>query len=300
MKRIAATIVTTLVLAGCASSQDETARPIEIVATTAVVGDLARSVGGRAEVRTLLRANTDPHDFEPRPSDARALAGADVLVVSGGDLDDWVGGLVGAAGFDGEQLTLFDTLGPVSKDPHWWHDPRNGIRAVAQIRDALMRADPQGRAVYERNARAYTERLRRLDRSIASCMRRVPASERKLVTTHDALGYYARRYDIEVVGALIPSLSTQAQPSGRDVQELVGQIRSEGVKAIFPESALNPRLERAVSREAGVKVGGELWADTLGPRGSGAETYLGSLSANTATLAEGMSGGRVRCRPRGA
>jgi len=101
-----------------------------------------------------------------------------------------------------------------------------------------------------------------------------------------------------VVGALIPSLSTQAQPSGRDVQELVGQIRSEGVKAIFPESALNPRLERAVSHEARGNVGGELWADTLGPRGSGAETYLGSLSANTATLAEGMSGGRVRCRPR--
>ena len=298
MKKTAATIVTMLVLAGCGSSQDGAARPVEVVATTAVAGDLARAVGGRrAEVRTLMRANTDPHDFEPRPSDARALAGADVLVVSGGALDDWVGGLVDAVGFEGEQSTLFDALAPVSEDPHWWHDPRNGIRAVAQIQAALMRADPQGRGVYERNARAYTQRLRRLDRSIASCIRRVTASERKLVTTHDALGYYARRYDIEVVGALIPSLSTQAQPSGRDVQELVGQIRSEGVKAVFPESALSPRLERAVSREAGVNVGGELWADTLGPRGSGAETYLGSLSANTATLAEGMSGGAVHCRP---
>jgi len=246
-----------------------------------------------------MRANADPHDFEPRPSDARALSGADLLVVSGGDLDDWVGAIVGAVSFEGEQLTLFDKLAMVSEeDPHWWHDPRNGIRAVAQVRDGLIRADPKGRAEYERNAGAYTERLRRLDRSIASCMGRIPQSKRKLVTTHDALGYYARRYDVEVVGALIPSRSTQAQPSGRDVQKLVGQIRSEGVEAIFPESALDPRLERAVSREARVKVGGELWADTLGPRGSGAETYLGSLSANTATLAEGMSGGTVRCRPR--
>ena len=136
-----------------------------------------------------------------------------------------------------------------------------------------------------------------MDRSIAACVAKVPPAQRKLVTTHDAFGYYARRYDIEVVGALIPSLSTQAQPSGRDIQRLVDQIRAERVKAIFPETALNPRLERAVSREAGVRAAPRLWADTLGPPGSPAGTYLGSLASNTATLVDGMSGGRVRCRP---
>jgi zinc/manganese transport system substrate-binding protein len=126
-------------------------------------------------------------------------------------------------------------------------------------------------------------------------MRRVPADKRKLVTTHDALSYFADRYDVEVVGALIPSLSTQAQPSARDVKELVDQIREEGVRAIFPETALNERLEDAVSREAGAEVGGQLWVDALGPEGSGAETYLDAMRRNADVMAKGMSGGTVGC-----
>ncbi len=298
-----------VLLAGCGGDdRGASSKPAaQVVATTTHVGDLTRAVAGRrAGVTQLLQPNSDPHEFEPRPSDAGALGRAEVFVASGGELDTWSDDLNRSAGGSASSVKLIDSVRTVrgeqgdqeSVDPHWWQDPTNAVRAVETIRSALIEADPGGRAAYTNNARAYTKRLRRLDRSIASCLRRVPASKRKLVTTHDALGYYARRYDIEVVGALIPSRSTQAQPSGRDVQELVGQIRSEGVEAIFPESALDPRLERAVSREAGVSVGGELWADTLGPRGSGAETYLGSLSANTATLAKGMSGGTVRCGPR--
>jgi ABC-type Zn uptake system ZnuABC Zn-binding protein ZnuA len=166
------------------------------------------------------------------------------------------------------------------------------------IRDALSDADPQGRGTYERNADAYLRKLRALDAEIADCMRRVPADKRKLVTTHDALGYFADRYGLEVVGALIPSLSTQAQPSARDIDELVDQIRSEGVEAIFPETALNQRLEDAVSREAGAQVGGQLWTDALGPQGSGAETYLDAMRKNADTMAEGMSGGAVTCSGR--
>jgi zinc/manganese transport system substrate-binding protein len=115
------------------------------------------------------------------------------------------------------------------------------------------------------------------------------------VTTHDSLGYFAERYGIEVIGSVIPSLSTQAQPSARDIDALVGQIEDEGVKAIFPEAAVSQRLERAISRESGAEVGGELWTDTLGGEGSGAETYLDAMRANAAALAEGMSGGRVSC-----
>ncbi len=288
-----------LALAGCGDGDDGPKPAIRVVATTPQVADMARAVGGRrAEVTQILRPGIDAHDFEPRPSDARALAEGDVVVASGGELDDWVGDLASTAGFEGERLTLFDEIAPPRRDdPHWWQDPRNSVRAVGEIERALVAADPAGRAVYDRNARAYAGRLRRMDRAIAACVDRVPAAKRKLVTTHDAFGYYARRYGIDVVGALIPSLSTQAQPSGRDIQRLVDQIRAQRVEAIFPETKLNPRLERAVSREAGVRVGPGLWADTLGPPGSEAGTYLGSLAVNTARLVEGMSGGRVRCRP---
>jgi ABC-type Zn uptake system ZnuABC Zn-binding protein ZnuA len=123
----------------------------------------------------------------------------------------------------------------------------------------------------------------------------VPPGERKIVTTHDALGYFADRYGVKVIGAVIPSLSTQAQASARDVDKLVNQIRSEGVEAIFPEAAVTQKLEQAISREAGAKVGGRLYADTLGPEGSGAATYLEAMRHNATTLVDGMSGGRVSC-----
>ena len=181
-------------------------------------------------------------------------------------------------------------------DPHWWQDPRNAILAVAAIRDTLVEADPDGRAAYERNAAAYTRELRRLDADVERCIARVPPNKRKLVTTHDALGYFAERYGIEVIGAVIPSLSTQAQPSAKDVDELVEQIEDEGVEALFPEVAVSQRLEQAISRESGAEVGRELWTDSLGPEGSGADTYVDALRANADALAEGMSGGRVRCR----
>ena len=136
-------------------------------------------------------------------------------------------------------------------DPHWWQDPLNADRAVVAIRDALIQADPDGASAYRTNAASYRRRLRALDRGVAACIARVPRAQRKLVTTHDALGYYADRYGLAVVGALIPSLSSQAQPSARDIGALVEQIEDEGVRAVFPESSLDTRLERAVARESG-------------------------------------------------
>jgi ABC-type Zn uptake system ZnuABC Zn-binding protein ZnuA len=130
---------------------------------------------------------------------------------------------------------------------------------------------------------------------VAECVDQLPRSERKLVTTHDALGYYTGRYGLTLVGAVIPSLSTQAQPSSKDVNQLVDQIREEKVKAIFPESSLNPKLEDAVARESGAKVGGALWADTLGPKDSKGATYISSIQDNTQTIVSGLSSGSVRC-----
>ena len=278
------------------------------VATTTQVADLVANVGGaRVDVHGILPAGGDPHAFEPRPSDAASLTDAPVVFKSGGDLDGWLDELLDNVGADAEVVPLIDHVHTIQGggehagegiDPHWWQDPRNAILAVAAVRDALTKVDPEGRDAYRRNAAAYTRRLRRLDSEIAACMAQVPAGERKLVTTHDALGYFAARYHVEVVGALIPSLSTQAQPSVEDINALVGQIRDEGVKAIFPETAINDKLEQAVSREAGAEVGKPLWADSLGPGGSTGDTYLKAMAFNTEAMVDGMTAGKVACKPK--
>jgi ABC-type Zn uptake system ZnuABC Zn-binding protein ZnuA len=199
------------------------------------------------------------------------------------------------AGGDAEVLTLIDHVDRLGDDPHWWQDPRNVVAAVDAIGEALAQADPDGADEYRANARAYAARVRRLDAAIARCTAGVPARQRKLVTTHDALGYFARRYDVEVIGAVIPALSSQAQPSAGDTDRLVRQIRSEGVETIFPESALNPELEEAIAREAGAKVGEPLWADALGAEGSTGATYLDAMAANADALVRGFTGGERGC-----
>jgi ABC-type Zn uptake system ZnuABC Zn-binding protein ZnuA len=301
---IALTLLATMLASGCGDDEAGAGAGsgVTVVATTTQVGDFVRNVGGgRVDVHQILQPNSDPHEYEPRPSDARAVAEAEVVFRSGGDLDEWLEEVLSGAGEDVPTLTMIDSVetieGEGETDPHWWQDPRNAVLAVDAIREALVEADPDGRNEYTRNAAAYIERLRALDRSIAGCMERVPADQRKLVTTHDALGYYARRYDVEVIGALIPSLSTQAQASAKDTLELVEQIEREGANAIFPETSLNPKFEEAVAREAGVEVGDQLWADSLGPEGSDGETYLEAMASDTRDLVEGLSAGQVRCTP---
>jgi ABC-type Zn uptake system ZnuABC Zn-binding protein ZnuA len=280
--------------AGCADDDTRAGEAgVKVVATTPPVADMVRQVAGRrAEVHGLLPANADPHGYEPRPSDVRQLSRADLVVRSGGELDDWLSDVLESAGGDAPVASLIESVQRFEGDPHWWQDPLNAIAAVGAIRDGLVEADPGGRSGYRSRARGYVARLRRLDRSIAACVARIPAGGRKLVTTHDALGYYARRYGFEVIGALIPSRSSRGQPSAREVERLVDQIEREDVQAIFPESSLESRLEGAVARESGAEVGGTLYADSLGP----ASTYVGSLQANTEAIVEGLTGGD-RCRP---
>jgi zinc/manganese transport system substrate-binding protein/manganese/iron transport system substrate-binding protein len=288
---------------------------VKVVATTTQAADLARNVGGdRVDVEGLLAPNADPHEYEVRPDDVKALADADVVVRSGGDLDAWLDEAIENAGGDPEVVTLLDAVKPLAGghdhehagseeeehagdevDPHWWQDPRNAELAVAAIERALSRADPEGASGYRSRADAYTGELRRLDRAVARCWDEVPASQRKLVTTHDALGYYARRYHLEVVGAVIPSLSTRAQPSAGDTAELIDLIRRERVRAIFAESSVNPKVEQAIARETGARVGRALWADSLGPAGSDGATYLRSMASNTRSLVGGVTGGTVSC-----
>jgi zinc/manganese transport system substrate-binding protein len=167
---------------------------------------------------------------------------------------------------------------------------------VRAIRNALAAADPAHRAAYARRAAAYLRRLRALDTRLAACFARLPRTERKLVTDHDAFGYFARRYGLDVVGAVIPSQSTQAQPSAGATARLIRLIRREHVRAVFPESSINRRLADTIARETGVTSQYTLYGDTLGPAGSAGATYLGMEQANADAIVRGLSGGRLRCR----
>ena len=180
-------------------------------------------------------------------------------------------------------------------DPHWWHDPRNAEAAVRAIGDALAAADPAHRAAYARRAAAYLRRLRALDTRLAGCFARLPRTERKLVTDHDAFGYFAHRYGLDVVGAVIPSQTTQAQPSAGKTARLIRLIRREHVRAVFPESSINPRLADTIARETGASSRYTLYGDTLGPAGSSGATYLQMEHANADAIVRGLSGGRLRC-----
>jgi zinc/manganese transport system substrate-binding protein len=297
-----------LLLAGCgASSRSASPGAVTVVATTTQLGDFVRAVGGeRVDVVQLLQPNSDPHEYEPRPDDVRALLDARVVFESGDGLDAWMAQVVSESGAHPRVVTLADAAvshvagessGPEASryDPHWWHDPRNVEAAIPAIRAALARANPPAAALYARNARAYLERLRRLDAGIAACMRRVPAAQRKLVTDHDALGYFARRYGIELVGTVIPSQTTQAQPSAGDLAELVQTIRREHVHAIFPESSVNAKLAQAIARETGASADETLYGDTLGPAGSDGATYLAMERHNADALVRGFTAGRQGC-----
>lgn len=281
--------------AGCRSAKEQDAP--EVVVTTTHVADLAQNVAGdRAEVNGILFAGSDPHDYEPRPSDAAAIAGAKLVITSGGEVDEWADELIESSGTDAEVVTLTDSL-PLADgeggepDPHWWHDPVRGGIAAGAVARALGRMDPEDRDRYVESAANYRERLAALDAEIAECAAQVPEPARKLVTSHDSLGYLADRYGFEVVGAAIPALSTQAQASAGETADLVELIRAEGVRAVFAEAGLPDDLEAAIANDAGVALGEELYADSLGEAGSPGDTYLGSLRANARALIAGVSAG---------
>jgi ABC-type Zn uptake system ZnuABC Zn-binding protein ZnuA len=285
---------------GCGDEGAAAAGRLDVVATTTQAADLARHVAGRrAQVIGLLAPNADPHDYELRARDMKALVHARVVVRSGGDVDAWLGAALDGAGNRAPVVTLLDHVVALRTaegvDPHWWQDPRNAVRAVAAIREALVRADPLHAAGYRARAARYAARLRALDAAVARCLAAVPAAQRRLVTTHDALGYYARRYGIRVVGAVIPSLSSAGQPSAGEVAGLVRTIRAQGVHAIFAERSVNPKVEAAIAAEAGATVGRPLWADTLGEPGTEGATYAGSIAANTRALVAGFTAARRTC-----
>jgi ABC-type Zn uptake system ZnuABC Zn-binding protein ZnuA len=227
------------------------------------------------------------------------------VLANGDGLDHWLDKVVKDSGSSARVVRLSGDVPlqlpgdePGKHDPHWWQDPRNAIAAVRQIAVVLARADPGHAGAYRANADAYVARLRRLDATIAGCVAPLAPAQRKLVTDHDAFDYYARRYGFRIVGAVIPAQTTQAEASAGELARLVRQIRREHVRAVFPEESVSPKVAEAVAREAGATARLRLYGDTLGPKGSAGETYVGMVTANTDRILDGLSGGHLGCSAR--
>jgi ABC-type Zn uptake system ZnuABC Zn-binding protein ZnuA/ABC-type Mn2+/Zn2+ transport system permease subunit len=291
--------------AGSGPSTDAAGRArAPVAATTTQVGDLVRTIGGdTVTVRQILKPSSEAHDYEPRPQDVLAVAGAKVVFTSGLGLDAWSQDLVKDAASDATVVDLGAQApvrrpaadDPAEPDPHWWHDPANIAAAATRIEAALIAANPAARATIAANARRFRARAAATDRAIRACLARVPAADRKIVTDHDAFAYFTERYGVTSVGAVFPSQSTQGQPSAGDLAALERTIRREHVRAVFPESSLNPKLAKRLAADTGASSDATLYGDTLGEQGTPAGTVLGAEAANAAALARGMTGGKVRC-----
>jgi ABC-type Zn uptake system ZnuABC Zn-binding protein ZnuA/ABC-type Mn2+/Zn2+ transport system permease subunit len=294
---VAAGAVMTLAIAGCGDGDDSKVR---VVATTTQVGDWARAVKGDGfSVHQILKPNTDPHEYEARPDDVEALANADVIFRSGGDLDEWVREAADDAGSDAELVDLSQGLphlrrGGGELDPHWWHDPRNVPRAVLRLAEGLVRAAPSREGQVARRTRNYVLLVRAVDQEISRCMQSIPPARRKLVTDHDAFAYLAARYGLDVVGTVIPARTTLAQPSAGELGRLADTIERERVPAVFPESSVGADAARAIARQTGADASHVLYGDTLGPAGSRAANYIGMLAANADSIVRGLTGKRCR------
>ena len=279
---------------------------LRVVATTVQIEALAREVGGDLiDLHGVVPAGADAHEFEPTASDLAAIEDADVILRHGIELDDWLDGTLSAARdaeltvvtsgielHEGEAHHEEEEGGEEEEhegqDPHVWHDPANAKIMVQNIAAALAAADPPNGEAYEANSTAYQQTLDETKQQVQAIIDEIPAANRKLVTNHDAFGYFARAFGLEVVGAVIPSLSTEAEPSASDTAALLDTIDAEGVRAIFAESSVNPALARTLASDAGILIVDDLYGDSLGEEGSGAETLDGMLLFNARKIAEAL------------
>ena len=285
--------------AACGGGGETSATPtgstvgrLRVVATTTQIADLARNVAGdRAEVASLVGPNQDPHEFEPRPDQLRALDNANLVLRHGLGLDHFADKPLGSVS---KEKVVVVTAGVrlIQDDPHVWFDVDNAKIMAANVRDALVKADAANAGRYRANADAYLKELDQLNAFVRSETDRVPRGCRKLVTDHEVLTYYAAAYGFEIVDTVIPGSSTEAEPSARDIATAVERIRSSGVPAVFAQASANPQLMERVAREAGVKVVTGIYADSLGPPGSDGDTYIKMLRANTGRIVGALEGCR--------
>ena len=279
--------------------------PLQVLATTSIIGDVVRQVGGDAiNLVVLMPPGQDPHSFQPGAADLTAAADADVIFVNGWNLEE---GLVEDLNNIGREAVIVPVSAGIvprelvageqedeehgATDPHVWQDVANVMQWVDIIRQVLGAADPANAAIYDANAFHYRTRLEQLDADLRASLSAIPAERRVLITNHDNLGYFAAAYDFDVVGTVIPSISTLAEPTAGAMATLVNIMREQGICTLVVESTSGTQLARTLEKELAFCDDVNLISlttDALGPIGSGADSYTGMMRANAAALVEGL------------
>jgi ABC-type Zn uptake system ZnuABC Zn-binding protein ZnuA len=302
-------VVVVTTLAACAADDPSSTASdgaLRVVATTTQVGSVAREIGGDAiELTVLLKPGIEAHDFELTPAAGAALEQADLILISGAGLEDWLDETLETIGgadrvrdlSDGVSLRApgADEAGHEADgevDPHYWLSAPNAIVMAENARDALADAAPNDGTGFVERAAALIARLEEADAEVRAMIDEIPAADRRIVTDHDALGYFIDEYGLEFVGSVFPSLDVSSEPSAQEIEALVAEIRDQGVTAIFTESSVNPRLAAAVAEETEARLVDEpIYTDSLGPEGSGADTLDGMLIHNARVIRDGLLGG---------
>jgi zinc/manganese transport system substrate-binding protein len=281
-----------------APATGEDARKFKAVATTSIIADLVRNVGGdRVEVRALVGANGDAHVYSPTPGDAKEVAAAAIVFVNGLGLEGWLTRLVTASGTKAPVVVVSKSIAPRRMpdedhpgrtviDPHAWQAVADAKIYVANIRDGLAAVDPAGKAAYDANAHAYLARLDDLDQEVRAAIAGIPADRRKIITTHDAFGYFGTAYGVSFIAP--EGLSTESEPSAKDVAKIIRQIKKQKIPAVFLENVSDPRLIEQIARETGAAIGGKLYSDALSDPGGPAATYIDMMRHNARELAKAL------------
>jgi zinc/manganese transport system substrate-binding protein len=282
----------TLLLATLAAPAVAQDGKLPVVATFSIIGDLVREVGGdRVAVTTLVGPDGDAHVYQPTPADARRIADARVIFVNGLGFEGWIDGLIAAAKGKGAVVTLGKGVAPRAgedgADPHAWQDVANAKIYVAEIRDALAAADPAGAAAYKANAAACLDKLDALDREIVATLAAIPEARRRVVSTHDAFGYFSARYGVAFIAP--QGVSTEAEASARDIARIIRSVKDNKVGAVFLENISDPRLAKRIAAETGARIGGTLYSDALSTEGEGGATYIDMMRHNVRELAKALT-----------
>jgi zinc/manganese transport system substrate-binding protein len=262
-----------------------------VVASFSILGDFAKNVGGdRVSVTTLVGPDGDVHVYTPAPADAKKISDAKLLVINGLGLEGWLPRLLQASGSKAPIITATKGIAPLKlgsdADPHAWQSVANARIYVANIRDALVAADPADGEIFRANAQSYLAKLDGLDREVREAIARIPGPRRKVISTHDAFGYFAAAYGIEFVAPL--GVSTESEASARDIAAIITQVKNAKIPAVFLENISDPRLIRRISAETGARVGGTLYSDSLTDEKGEAPTYIDMVRHNIKVLTSAL------------
>lgn len=277
--------------------QNKTRDRPRAVATFSILGDLVRNVGGeRVELATLVGPNGDVHVYAPTPGDVKTIAAANIIFVNGLGLEGWVDRLIAASAAHAPVVVASQGIGPrggarsqdqAVSDPHAWQSVANAKIYVANIRDGLIAVDAAEKEIFEANATTYLAKLDALDGEIKAAIAAIPPARRKVITAHSAFGYFGDAYGIAFIAP--EGLSTEAEPSARDVAKLIEQIHRENVPALFLENVADSRLLERIAAETGVRIGGKLYSDALSPPDGPAATYIAMMRSNVRELTRALT-----------